>query len=62
MFEGLFQPVHLLIIALVAIEAFLVPVCVFLLLLKVIRIDSSLKAVLTELQLQRKDGGDPICR
>lgn len=54
MFEGLFQPMHLLIVALITVATLLTPVCVLWILLRLFRIDKSLKAILAELQLQRK--------
>jgi hypothetical protein len=55
MLEGLFQPLHLLIIALVLAVPLAIGICMFFAVLRLFRIDKSLKAILAELQAQRKN-------
>jgi hypothetical protein len=54
MIEGLLQPKHLLIIASLFIEPLALVICIFLAIRSLLRIDKSLKAILAELQAQRR--------
>lgn len=55
MFEGLFQPRHLLIMAWLLIEPLALVICTYLAVRSLLRIDRSLKAILAELQAQRRN-------
>jgi hypothetical protein len=52
MIEGLFQPRHLMLIALMLIEPVALVICVFLVVRSLLSIDKSLKAILAALQAQ----------
>jgi ABC-type Na+ efflux pump permease subunit len=54
MLEGLFQPLHLLIIALTLAVPLAVGTCMFLAVFRLFSVDKSLKAILAELQAQRR--------
>jgi len=60
--EGLFQPMHLLLIVSM-IAVYLVPgICLLLTIFRLFSIDKSLKAILAELKLQRRTGNDSSAR
>jgi ABC-type phosphate transport system permease subunit len=54
MFEGLFQPLHLVIIAFVLAVPLAAGICMFLAVYRLFSVDKSLKAILAELQAQRR--------
>jgi hypothetical protein len=54
MFEGLFQPLHILIIVLVLAVPLAVGIYMLFAVSRLFRIDKSLKAILAELQAQRR--------
>ena len=54
MIEGLFQPRHLMLMALLLIEPVAIVICVFLAIRSLLSIDKSLKAILAALQAQQR--------
>jgi hypothetical protein len=55
MFEGLFQPRHLPITASLLLELLALVICAYLAVRSLLGIDRSLKAILAELQTQRRN-------
>jgi hypothetical protein len=54
MTEGLFQPQHLLLMALLLIEPLALVLCIFLVVRSLLSIDRSLKSILAELQAHQR--------